>query len=116
MYADSAYEGAELGWGMRLMLRRSWGTESKSDCPPAREGSTILRGLPAEAEVTGTEPYGASGAVVVAGARDGGCCAWRSRPMGLEASPGCDATYRAWLEGAVVDDAQGLLKCGEWVG
>lgn len=82
---------------MRLMLRR-------------------LRGLPAEAEVTGTEPYGAKGAVVLAGARDGGCCAWRSRPMGLDASPGCDATYSAWLEGAVVDDAQGLLNCGDEVG
>lgn len=73
------------------MLRRSWGTESKSVCP-TREGSTILRGLPAEAEVTGTEPYGAMGAVVVAGRRDDGCCEWRSKPMELEGIAPCAAT------------------------
>lgn len=100
------------------MLRISWGTESKSVCP-AWEGSIILRGLPAEAEVTGTEPYGAMGAVVVAGARDDGCCEWRSRAKELEAMAPCatfEPAYKAWLEGAVVDAFHGLVKCGCWLG
>lgn len=52
---------------------------------------------------------------MVAGAREGGCCEWRSRPReveGMAPCATCEAAYKAWLEGAVVDAPQGLVKCG----
>lgn len=101
------------------MAMRSWETESKSACPAARGGTGILRGLPAEADVTGTEPYGAMGAVVVGGGRDEGCCEWRSMLKELEGMAPCatcEPAYKAWLEGAVVEALHGLEKCGCWLG